>query len=67
MFSFHQQLQHKLKDDDSEVEEWYKGEITNIDSHTDTITVHYTGYEDDFSWSKNELVKDLKTKELILL
>ncbi len=58
-------LQHKLKDDTTNVSEWYNGRVTDVQD--EIIVIEYVGYSDSFEWDKADITEDIKNKELIFL
>ncbi len=58
-------LKHKLKDDTTNVSEWYDGEVVSV--HDDIVTIEYVGYTDTFEWEKEHMIEDILNSDLIFL
>ena len=58
-------LKHKLKDDSTDIAEWYDGEVVSV--HGDIVTIEYVGYTDIFEWDKAEILEDIHNGDLIFL
>ena len=54
-------IKHKLKDDATDIAEWYDGEIVGI------VTIEYVGYTDTFEWDKADIAEDIFNSDLIFL
>ena len=58
-------LKHKLKDDSTDIAEWYDGEVVSV--HGDIVTIEYVGYTDIFEWDKAEILEDIHNGDVIFL
>ncbi len=56
-------VRHKLKDEDTNIEVWYKGKLVCINGNT--ISIEYEDYNDSFEWTKENLIEDIMNKDLI--
>lgn len=57
-------IEHKLKDEDSGVDEWYSGEVTGQSG--DSLTIFYVGYDGEFSWTLAEISEDFKNNDFVI-
>ena len=58
-------IKHKLKDDATDIAEWYDGEIVSISENI--VTIEYVGYTDTFEWDKADIAEDIFNSDLIFL
>ena len=58
-------IKHKLKDDATDIAEWYDGEIVGISENI--VTIEYVGYTDTFEWDKADIAEDIFNSDLIFL
>ncbi len=56
-------VRQKLKDEDTNIEVWYKGKLVCINGNT--ISIDYEDYKDSFEWTREDLIDDIKNKDLI--
>lgn len=54
-----------MKDDRTDIAEWYDGEVVSV--HGDIVTIEYVGYTDIFEWDKAEILEDIYNGDLIFL
>ncbi len=47
----------------TDIEVWYKGKVCSINA--DTVSIEYDGYTDAFEWPKEDVIEDIRNKELI--
>ena len=57
-------IRHKLKDENTNIEVWYKGKVCSINGNL--VSVEYVGYSDAFEWTREDLMEDFKSKDLIV-
>ena len=58
-------IKHKLKDDATDIAEWFHGKIVGISE--DIVTIEYVGYTDTFEWDKADIKEDIRNSDLIFL
>ena len=58
-------IKHKLKDDATDIAEWYDGEIVGMSENI--VTIEYVGYTDTFEWDKVDIAEDIFNSDLIFL
>ena len=58
-------LEHRLKDDNTNIEVWYKGKVCSINDNI--VSIEYEGYTDSFEWTREDLVEDFKSKDLVAM
>ena len=60
-------IQHRLQSEDGlDIDEWYEGLV--ISASDETITVIYDGYDDErLTWTKEQIIEDVKNNDFILL
>ena len=58
-------LRHKLEDEDNETELWYEGKVVEVTENT--LTISYTGYNENFTWSWTEIQQDIERQDLLFL
>ena len=56
------QVKHKLKDDETGLDEWYGGFI--VDVSKDSVTIRYNDYSEEFTWPLSEIREDISNKDL---
>ena len=57
-------IRHKLKDENTNIEVWYEGKVCSINGNL--VSVGYVGYSDSFEWTREDLIEDFKSKDLIV-
>ena len=55
-------MKHKLKDDETGLDEWYSGFI--VDVSKDSVTIRYYDYSEEFTWPLSEIREDISNKDL---
>ena len=61
-FTLNKKVNHKLKDNVTDLAVWYQGTI--IRKSEQSITIQYVGYYEDFEWSIEELQEDIDNGDL---
>jgi len=46
-------VKHKLKDDETGLDEWYGGFI--VDVSKDSVTIRYNNYSEEFTWPLSDI------------
>ena len=54
-----------MKDDATDIAEWYHGKIVGISE--DIVTIEYVRYTDTFEWDKADIKDDIRSSDLIFL
>ena len=57
-------LKHQLKDDRTDIAEWYDGEVVSVNG--DIVTTEYVRYT-DIEWDIAEILEDIHNSDLKLL
>ena len=58
-------IKHKLKDDATDIAEWYHGKIVGISE--DIVTIEYVRYTDTFEWDKADIKDDIRSSDTMYL
>lgn len=56
-------VRHKLRDEDTNIEVWYTGKLCSVSANT--ISIEYDGYVDALEWPRDEVIEDIRNKDLI--